>query len=58
MGIQRIFANKYQKQIKNLSVDTFAFLNEGKVPASLLVDKMTLISKKEPSLDVAKKHSL
>ena len=33
-------------------------LKEGKVPASLLVGKMTLIDKKEPSLDVAKKRPI
>ena len=33
-------------------------LEEGKVSASLLVGKMTLIDKKEPSLDVAKKRPI
>ena len=33
-------------------------LKEGKVPASLLVGKMTLIDKKELSLDVAKKRPI
>ena len=33
-------------------------LKEGKVPASLLVGKMTLVDKKEPSIDVAKKRPI